>query len=131
MYQLKVRIAGEAWQICLVLISTLMCMLAVFDRPSSPIGLIGIVFALIAAVVPLGMRGSWNRHYYSALATFPIMAVAILLANTVFRPLAAPINWSSIAAAIAMILLIVFGYYRLSSFAMNYLDKYDRRKIMQ
>ena len=86
MYQLKVRIAGEAWQICLVLISTLMCMLAVFDRPSSPIGLIGIVFALIAAIVPMGMHGSWNRHYYSALATFPIMAVAILLANTVFRP---------------------------------------------
>ena len=71
MYQLKVRIAGEAWQVCLVVTATLMCVFALFGQPFSPVGMIGVAFTAVTVILPMIMQGSWNRRYYSALSTFP------------------------------------------------------------
>jgi len=125
MYQLKVRIAGEAWQVCLVVTATLMCVFALFGQPFSPVGMIGAAFTAVTVISPMIMQGSWNRRYYSALSTFPVAALAVLCANTVFQPLAESNDWPAIIAAITTALLIIVGHHLICS---AILDRIDQRE---
>ena len=128
MYQLKVRIAGDAWQIFITIASTILCTLAILSGLFSPLGMIGTALMIASTVTPLAAHGSWDRHYYSAIATFPVMAFAMMCANTAFQPLASTTSWPSLVAAAMLIMVIVGGRHIIFSHILAYIDKheYDR-----
>ena len=131
MYEFKKRVAGDAWPIALVFVSSFLCIAAYPYGLASPCGIIGSLLAITAVVIAYMRPGSWNRSYYVSMATFPIMAFAILCATTILGRLPIASIWFMPLTTIGIALLAILARYHLSQRILSRLEAIERRRAIR
>lgn len=131
MYEFKKRVAGDAWPIALIFVSSLLCVAAYPYGLTSPCGIIGSLLAITAVVIAYMRPGNWNRSYYVSMATFPIMALTILCATTILGKLPIASTWFMPLTTIGIALLAVLAHYHLSQRILGWLEAIERRRAIR
>lgn len=131
MYEFKKRVAGDAWPIALIFVSSLLCIAAYPHGLASPCGVVGGLLVITAVVIAYMRPGSWNRSYYVSMATFPIMAFAILCVTTILGRLPIASIWFMLLTTISIALLAILAHYHLSQRILSRLEAIERRRAIR